>query len=79
MFIEDLSVISHRRGWAVRRSGALRAISVHASRAEAEEKARRLAKREGVNLVLHDAAGVVIREERYETPTGRSITELPSA
>lgn len=63
MFIEELHVLLHRRGWAVRRTGARKAISVHPSRAEAVSKARRIATHEGIHLVVHDERGEVVSDE----------------
>ncbi len=63
MFIEELHVLLHRRGWAVRRTGARKAISVHPTKAEAVSKARRIATHEGIHLVVHDERGEVVSDE----------------
>lgn len=61
MFKEDLCVAPHPRGWAIRREGGKKAISVHRSRDEAEAKARRIAAYEGGRFLPGDGWG---------TPTG---------
>jgi hypothetical protein len=65
MFEEDLQVLPHRRGWAVKRERALKAISVHAIRADAVSKAQRIASRQGVRVIL-------LNDEEIAPPDQRS-------
>lgn len=53
--------------WRVKRSGAKRATSVHSTRAEAVDKARKLAKKHltGGDVVIHGVDGTVKRWISY--------------
>ena len=58
--------------WAVRRRGATRASSLHATQAQAERQGRRTAKREHVEFEIHDARGRVRARKSYgNDPRGR--------
>ncbi|MGZ8763474.1 MAG: DUF2188 domain-containing protein [Acidimicrobiia bacterium] len=66
-------VVSPRdRSWVVRRDGASRASSVHASRDAAEARGRKTAQRERVVLEVRDKRAAVI--DRTDYSAGRSAT-----
>jgi hypothetical protein len=46
--------------WAVQREGAGGIVSVHPNKADAVAEGVALAKREGVDLVIHDSDGQVV-------------------
>jgi iron-sulfur cluster repair protein YtfE (RIC family) len=59
-------VMPHGEGrWAVRREGATRASSLHASQEEAERQGRATAKRERVEFELHGRDGQIRVRESY--------------
>lgn len=53
----DIHVVPHAAGWATKKEGASRAGSVSPTKAEALERAREQAKREGVEVVQHKRDG----------------------
>jgi hypothetical protein len=50
----SLHVVPRREGWAVRVEGARRATSLHATRQEALDHARQIARRSGAEVVVHE-------------------------
>lgn len=52
-------------GWSVARSGARRASSVHARKAEAVRAARQRAKRQSGEVVIHNSLGKIVERSSY--------------
>jgi uncharacterized protein YdaT len=72
----DQHVVPHGPRWAVKRDGSARATLVTATRDQALEAARRIARNQGVDVVVHDRDGSV-REDYYgndplPSPNGRA-------
>ena len=65
----SVHVISHKDGWAVRRSGASRASKVYDKRTQAITRARSVAKKASGTLVIHGEDG---RIEKKETTVKKS-------
>ena len=57
-------------GWRLRKENALRASSTYRTQSEAVEKARKVARKEGVELVIHRDDGSVKKFVR-RNPEGR--------
>lgn len=77
MFEEDLQVLPHRRGWAVKRERALKAISVHPIRADAVSKAQRIASRQGVRVILLNDEGTTPPDQRSRSSRHQWKTVRP--
>lgn len=56
-----IHVVTHARGFAVKRDDARRASSVHDTQGQAERAAKATAKREHLEVVVHAARGGKIR------------------
>ena len=50
-------VVPHPRGWAVKPEGGKRASSVHDTQRQAIDRAREIAKKQGVELFVHGRDG----------------------
>jgi hypothetical protein len=61
----DVHVTPREDGWAVERSGAQRATSVHDTQLEAEAEGRRLARQDHVEFNLHGRDGRVREKDSY--------------
>jgi hypothetical protein len=61
----DIHVVPNGDGWAVKRENQERAISTHATQAEAEEAARPIAQREKVELFVHSHTGQIRDRSTY--------------
>lgn len=57
-------VVPHERGWAVRGAGSQHASSVHRTRQAAIEAARRIARKQGSELLVHGKDGRIRIRER---------------
>ncbi len=62
---KDLHVTPHEDGWQVKREGAERASSVHRTQEEARNAAIPAAKRDGVEVVIHDRQGRIRDSDSY--------------
>lgn len=60
----DQHVVPHERGWAVRGEGNVRATSVHDTQQQAIEVARRIARNQRADVVIHRADGSIRERER---------------
>ena len=69
---ETWHVTTHEDGWKVQKAGGKRATSVHATKAEAVEAARQIAKdRPKGQIKIHKADGTIQEERTYgEDPPG---------
>lgn len=73
-------VIEQRGGWAVRREGAARASSLHATKAEALAAAQEIAKKQrGSEVVVDPPSGRLREAEMYtlKTRVGRTAPRAP--
>ncbi|MBI3115474.1 MAG: DUF2188 domain-containing protein [Candidatus Kerfeldbacteria bacterium] len=52
-------------GWEVRREGASRPVSTHRTQAAADRRARALARRDRVELVIHDRHGRIRNKDSF--------------
>jgi uncharacterized protein DUF2188 len=62
---KNLHVVPRDGEWAVRRDGNERATSVHSTQQEAREEAKRIAKRERTEVVIHGADGRIRDRDSY--------------
>lgn len=62
---KDIHVVPHDDGWAVKREGGSRASSTHRTQAEAQDRARDMAKREKVEMVTHGKDGRIRDSDSY--------------
>lgn len=58
-------VVPHLRGWAVRRECSKRPSSVHDTQQKAIDRARELARNQGVELLVHGQDGQVRARDSY--------------
>lgn len=58
-------------GWAVIRSGAKRASSVHQRKSDAVRAARSTAQRQHSELVIHNSEGRIVQKDSYQRNPGR--------
>lgn len=58
-------VVPHDDGWAVKPEGADRASSVHTTQAEAIERAREIARNQGVELFIHGRDGRIRERDSF--------------
>ena len=58
--------------WVVEREGATRASSRHRTQAEADERARAVARREQAELIVHGRDGKIRHRESYGNDPVRS-------
>ncbi|MEO8629680.1 MAG: DUF2188 domain-containing protein [Betaproteobacteria bacterium] len=61
----DIHVVPHDKGWAVQREGATRPSSLHDTKADAIAKAKPVAKREQLELVIHTKDGKISNPNSY--------------
>jgi hypothetical protein len=62
---QDIHVVPHAEGWATRKEGASRAGGVYPTKATAEQHGRDQAKREHVELVIHNKNGRISDSDSY--------------
>jgi uncharacterized protein YdaT len=62
---KDVHVVPHQDGWATKREGSERAGSVHDTQRDAIEQARDQAKRDRVEVVIHDREGKIRDSDSY--------------
>lgn len=58
-------VVPHEEGWAVKKNGAERASSLHATKDEAIERGRELARPAAGQLIVHRQDGTIQTEYTY--------------
>jgi uncharacterized protein YdaT len=56
---EDVHVLPHKRGWAVKKDNAERASKVFETKTEAVSGARNMAKENNSSLIIHRKAGTI--------------------
>src|SRR4030095_8979760 len=62
-------VVPHGEDWAVRREGATRSTSRHRTQKEAIEVARKIARKDRADVVIHSRGGRVRDRDRYGSDT----------
>ncbi|PKO14791.1 hypothetical protein CVU37_13905 [candidate division BRC1 bacterium HGW-BRC1-1] len=62
-------VVPHERGWAVMGDGNNRLTSIHGLQREAVAAARRIARNQGTDLLVHDRTGRITQWETMIDPT----------
>ena len=62
---KDIHIVPHQSGWAAKREGASRAGSVHQTQRQAIDAAKRTAKRERSEVVIHDRRGQIRDSDSY--------------
>jgi hypothetical protein len=62
---KNIHVVPRDGEWAVRRDGNERASSVHPTQQEATQAARKIAKKEKTEVVIHRADGRIRDRDRY--------------
>ena len=58
-------VVARDDGWAVVKEGASRASSIHDRKADAVKSARQSARKEGVELVVHNKDGKIGQKDSH--------------
>jgi hypothetical protein len=61
----DLHIVPHDKGWAVRRGGSTRASSIHPTQKGAQDAARAAAERDRVEVVIHGKDGRIRDSESH--------------
>ncbi len=61
----DIHVVPHQSGWAAKREGTSRAGSVHHTQKQAIDAAKRTAKRERSEVVIHNRRGQIRDSDSY--------------
>jgi len=62
---EDIHVVPHHDGWAVRREGSDRASSIHDTKAKAMAAARTMGRKDHVEVVSHGRDGRIQDSDSY--------------
>lgn len=62
---DDIHVVPHPEGWATKKEGASRAGGVYPTKEKAVDAGRRQAKRENVELVIHNKDGKISDSDSY--------------
>jgi len=62
---QDIHVVPHQDGWATKKEDAQRAGGVYDTKTEALKAGRDQAKRENVELVIHDKHGKIQDSDSY--------------
>ena len=58
-------VVPHPEGWAVKPAGGQRPSSVHETQREAIDRARKIARNQGVELFVHDRRGRIRERDSH--------------
>lgn len=58
-------VVPHKSGWAVKGAGTSRSASVHGTQGEAINAARKAAKRQGSEMLIHGENGRIRERNTY--------------
>ena len=61
----NLHVVPRTEGWVVRSEGSSRATSVHASQRDAIDAARKIARKEAAEVVIHGKSGRIRERDSY--------------
>lgn len=62
---KNMHTVPTDEGWANRREGAERASSLHATKAEAQAAGREMAKKDGVEHLIHKKDGTIGERNSY--------------
>jgi len=58
-------IVPHPEGWAVKGAGSQRSSSIHDTQAEAIERGRDIARRQGTELLIHGKDGQIRARDSY--------------
>jgi hypothetical protein len=58
-------VVTHGDGWAVKKEGAARVSSQHATKREAESAGRTTSRNQGTELIVHKKDGTIERRDSH--------------
>ncbi|MDR5659281.1 DUF2188 domain-containing protein [Serpentinicella sp. ANB-PHB4] len=58
---DDMHLIPHRDGWAIKKENADRASHILETKKEAEDKAREIVGKKHVNIIIHRSDGTIER------------------
>ena len=58
-------VVPHENGWAVKGDGAQRSSSIHSTQAEAIERGREIALKQGTELFIHGRDGRIRERDSH--------------
>lgn len=61
----NIHVVPHQKGWAIRREHSERVTAVVSTQREAEERARDMARRDQVELLIHGRNGKIRERDSY--------------
>ncbi len=61
----NIHVVPHQKGWAIRRENSKRVDKITTTQKEAEDKARELARRDQVELLIHGRNGKIRERDSY--------------
>lgn len=62
---KDQHVVPHEDGWAIKGEGNQRATEVHDTQADAIERAREIARKQGSEVVIHRRDGTIRDSDSY--------------
>lgn len=62
---KDVHTVPTKDGWANRREGSSRASSTHSTKAEAQSAGRDIAKKDGVEHLIHNTDGKIGERNSY--------------
>ena len=65
-------VVPHERGWAVMGDGNERLTSIHGQQRDAVAAARRIARNQGTDLLVHDRTGRITQWETLIDPNAET-------
>ena len=75
----DYHIVPHQDGWAVKREGAIRVTAHFETKTRATKEGRSLAKKAGVDLVIHTADGHIASSASYEPKAKPKPKSKPKA
>lgn len=61
----NIHIVPHQDGWAAKREGSKRSSVVERTKAETTKRGRDIAKRDGVELVIHNKNGRISDKDSY--------------
>jgi len=62
---KNVHIVYHKDRWAVKRAGNQRSSSLHGTKSDSEKVGRDIARRDGVELVIHGKNGKIQDKDSY--------------